>query len=215
MRVVLSLLFIALVLLDSSRSAFACVCELEPGKRSEKQIKAAIAREFNESASVFSGEVVALDTFTVKFKLITMWKGDALEEFTMSTGARKISEDSYRSSTCDYRFKVGETYLVYARVADDNQLVARSCTRTNVLFSGQIDTPELDILNPAAYHAPSPLPVSRVERFLSWRNLTALAADGAMACLSNSLFLPGLKADPAPQLRRSVRVLSLGVLVIL
>ena len=110
------------VLLAGSKSALACVCVFEPGKRSEKQIKAAIAREFNEAASVFSGEVIALDTFIVKFKLITMWKGDALEEFTISTGAKKISEDSYRRSSCDSNFKTGEKYLVYARVNDDNQI---------------------------------------------------------------------------------------------
>jgi hypothetical protein len=164
-------MFVALVSLGSSQSAFACVCGGEPGKRTEKQIKAAIAKEFNESASVFSGEVVALDTFTVKFKLITMWKGDAFEELTMSTGTKKISEDFYRSSSCDYNFKVGEKFLVYARATEDNELVARSCTRTNVLSSGQADIPELDILNPAAYHAPAPLPVSRAERFLPWRDL--------------------------------------------
>jgi hypothetical protein len=172
MRVIFSLLFIALVSLGSSQSAIACGCGFEPGKRSEKQIKAAIAKEFNESASVFSGEVVALDTFTVKFKLITMWKGDAFEEFTISTGAKKISEDSYRRSSCDYDFKVGEKYLVYARADDDNQLVARACTRTRALSSGQTDLPELDILNPGAYQAPSPPPVSQVKHFLSRRNLT-------------------------------------------
>jgi hypothetical protein len=93
-----------------------------------------------------------------------MWKGDAFEEFTISTGTKKISEDSYRSSSCDYGFKVGEKYLVYARVTDDNQLVARSCTRTNLLSSGQADIPELDILNPGAYHAPLPPTVDRVEK---------------------------------------------------
>lgn len=159
MRGILPSLFIAIVLLGGSQSAFACVCSDEPGKLSEKKIKAAIAREFNESASVFSGEVVALDTFTVKFRLITMWKGEAIEEFTISTGAKKISEDYYRRSGCDYNFKVGEKYLVYARATDDNQLVARWCTRTNVLHGGDADTPELDILNPDAYHAPAPPPV--------------------------------------------------------
>jgi hypothetical protein len=154
MRGILPLLFIAVVSLGGSQSAFACVCGGEPGKLSEQQIKAAIAREFNESASVFSGEVVALDTFTVRFRLITMWKGETLEEFTISTGAKKISEDYYRRSSCDYNFKVGEKYLVYARATDDNQLVARSCTRTNVLHGGKADIPELDILNPDAYHAP-------------------------------------------------------------
>jgi hypothetical protein len=68
MRSFLSLLFIAMVLLAGSQPVFACVCGFEPGNRREKQIKAAIAKEFNESASVFSGEVVTLDAFTVKFK---------------------------------------------------------------------------------------------------------------------------------------------------
>jgi len=58
MRLVLSLLFIGLVSFGSSQPAFACVCVFDPGKRSEKQIKAAIASEFNESDSIFSGEVV-------------------------------------------------------------------------------------------------------------------------------------------------------------
>lgn len=165
MRGILLLVFIAVVSLGSSQSVFACVCVSEPGKLSEKQIKEAITREFNESDSVFSGEVVALDTLTVKFKLITMWKGDAFEELTMSTGTKKTSQGTYRSWSCDYNFKVGEKYLVYARADEDNQLVARACTRTNVLSHGQADTPELDILNPGAYHAPAPLPVSQVQRF--------------------------------------------------
>jgi hypothetical protein len=165
MRRVLPLLFIATVLFAGSQSAYACVCVFEPGKPSEKQRKAAIAKDFNESASVFSGEVLALDAFTVKFRLITMWKGNAFEEFTISTGAKKISEDSYSSSSCDYGFKTGEKYLVYARINDDNQLVARSCTRTNVLSKGEMDIPELDILSPGAYHAPSPPSVSRVGNF--------------------------------------------------
>jgi hypothetical protein len=80
--------------------------------------------------------------------------------FTISTGTKKISEDYYRISSCDYNFKVGEKYLVYARVTDDNQLVARSCTRTNLLPGGEADTPELDILSPGAYHAPPPPAVS-------------------------------------------------------
>lgn len=155
-RSLLAFVFVAMIVLAASQSVFACNCLFEPRKQSVAEIKAAIAREFNESASVFSAEVVALDTFTVKFRLITMWKGEALAEFTISTGAKKISEDSYRSSSCDYNFKPGEKYLVYARATDDNQLVARSCTRTNLLSSEEADVPELNILNPGAYHAPSP-----------------------------------------------------------
>ena len=55
----------------------------------------------------------------------------------------------------------GEKYLVYARWAENNQLVARACTRTRVLSNDVPDFQELDILNPGAYHAPSPTSLSR------------------------------------------------------
>jgi len=160
MRSVLLILFVAMVSLGSSRTAVACSCGGEPGNRSDAEIKAAIVKEFNESANVFSGEVVALDLLTVKFRIITIWKGDAIEELTMSTGTVKLGEDSYRSSSCDYNFKVGEKYLVYARWAENNQLIAQSCTRTTVLSKGLLDFQELDILNPNAYHAPALPPSS-------------------------------------------------------
>ena len=72
----------------------------------------------------------------------------------MSTGTVKLGEDLYRISSCDYSFKVGEKYLVYARWAENNQLIALSCTRTRVLSNEIPDFKELDILNPDAYHAP-------------------------------------------------------------
>lgn len=160
MRSVLLILFIAMVSLGASQSAFACTCGSEPGKRSDAEIKAAIVKEFNESASVFSGEVVTRDILTVKFRIMTMWKGDALEEFTMSTGTVKLGEDSYRTYSCDYNFNVGEKYLVYARWAENNQLVAQKCTRTAVLSNELPDIHELDILNPHAYRAPARPPSS-------------------------------------------------------
>ncbi|HBB87140.1 MAG TPA: hypothetical protein DC047_05955 [Blastocatellia bacterium] len=169
MRSVLPLLFIAIISLGSFQTAFACSCVFEPGKRSSAEINTAIAKEFNESASVFSGEVVALDILTVKFRVITMWKGDALEEFTMSTGTVKLGEDLYRSSSCDYSFKVGEKYLVYARWAENNQLIALSCTRTRVLSNELPDLNELQILNPDAYRAPARPQLSRLDRTLGRR----------------------------------------------
>src|SRR6476620_10224426 len=162
MRTVLALLFFTIVSLGGCQTVFACGCLGQPGKRSGAEIKAAVVKEFNESASVFSGEVVAQDRLTVKFRVITMWKGDALEEFTMSTGTVKLGEELYRSSSCDYNFKVGEKYLVYARWAENNQLVALSCTRTRILSNDLPDFQELDILNPDAYRAPARPPLSEL-----------------------------------------------------
>ena len=167
-----------MVSLGASQTAFACTCMFEPEKRTDAVIKAAVVKEFNDSASVFSGEVIAQDMLTVKFRVMTMWKGDALEEFTMSTGTVKLGEDLYSSSSCDYSFKVGEKYLVYARWAENNQLIARSCTRTRVLTNELPDFRELDVLNPDAYHAPMRPPLSRQvdraftrTRYVNWSSL--------------------------------------------
>ena len=161
MRTVLPLLVFAIVSLAASQSAFACGCVFEPGKRTDAEITAGVVKEFNESASVFSGEVIAKDMLTVKFRIITMWKGDALEEFSLSTGAEKLGGDLYRIWGGLYSFKVGEKYLVYARWDTNNQIVAKECTRTRVLSHELPDFQELDILNPRAYHAPmSPAPDS-------------------------------------------------------
>ena len=72
----------------------------------------------------------------------------------MSTGAEKISKESYRVSSCDYSFKIAERYLVYARLTADGRPVARYCTRTNTLSGGKADIPQLHTLNPNAYQAP-------------------------------------------------------------
>jgi hypothetical protein len=143
MRRVLSIINVATVLVICSESALACVCGGESRKLSGAEINAAIANEFNEAALVFSGEVISRDTFEVKFKVITVWKGDHLQEITMSTGAENISEDYYRVWSCDYRFRIREKYLVYARLTADGKPVARYCTRTNTLADGKADIPSL------------------------------------------------------------------------
>ncbi len=172
-RVVLSILSLSTVLLICSSSALACVCGGESRKLSSAEIKAAIAKEFHESARVFSGEVIAQNTFEVKFTVMTIWKGDAFQEILMSTGAEKISQDYYRVSSCDYKFKVGEKYLVYARITTDSKLVARYCTRTNALTSGEADIPELDTLNPTPFHAPQLRSCGPSRNFPAWRNQTS------------------------------------------
>ena len=149
------LLFAVSLLLAASQSALGS-CVFEPRKLTKAEVKTAIANEFNESASVFAGEVISQNTFFVKFRIITMWKGLALEEFIMSTGAVKTGEDSYNTSSVYYNFNTGQKYLVYARWGEGNQVVARICTRTGELSSAQTDIEQLEQLNPSAYHAPAP-----------------------------------------------------------
>jgi hypothetical protein len=76
MRTVLRLILsFSTVIVICSGSALACHCGGEPHQLSKTEINAAIAKQFHDSAMVFSGEVIARDTFEVKFKIMTIWKG--------------------------------------------------------------------------------------------------------------------------------------------
>jgi len=91
------MLFVTVALFVCSGSAFACVCVGESRKLSKDEVKAAIVKEFNDAAMVFAAEVLSLDTFQVKFRTITIWKGDAFLRLTMPTGAKKIGEGYVRT----------------------------------------------------------------------------------------------------------------------
>ncbi len=66
MKKIKVLLFVAGLMLAGYTSASACVCDL-PLKR--VSLKKAVAKAKSGAAVVFSGHVVELDDFTVKFKV--------------------------------------------------------------------------------------------------------------------------------------------------
>ena len=154
MRGLAAVFLFGIFLVLACQSAFACVCYYEPRKLEPAEVNAAIEKEFNESASVFAGEVIALDLLNVRFRIITIWKGDNLDEFVMSTGTSKFAADLYQSSSCDYNFKIGEKYLVYARYGEDNQLRAVECSGTKFFSLAATDIPVLNALSPGKYDAP-------------------------------------------------------------
>jgi hypothetical protein len=51
-------------------------------------------------------------------------------------------------SSCDFQFRVGERYLVYARRASDGSLIASSCSRTKLLTDADEDLAFLTSLSP-------------------------------------------------------------------
>lgn len=132
----------------------ACSCGGDPHPLSEEKVRETIINEFNESSLVFSGEAAEIDRFKVKFEVMSLWKGDVVDEVTMSTGTVKIDENYARSWGCAYKFKVGEKYMVYAH-AFGGELVAWQCRRTNLLSRAEQDVTELDNLNPNAYRSPT------------------------------------------------------------
>ena len=109
----LFLLVVVISTLSLEAHAMDCVCVKEPHP-SEEKIKAERKQEYDKATAVFIGEVVALDGFTVKFRLKKRWKGDNQDEIVMSTGAVPGPDGIPIPEECSYQFRLGEKYLVYA-----------------------------------------------------------------------------------------------------
>ena len=133
-----------LFLFLASDVAQGCVCFGLSEKPTPEQARAMLVKDYNEAFAVFSGKVIALDTFKVKFKVDKMWKGDSGGEVTMSTGAKDNGDGTSTSSSCDFSFKLGEEYLVYAYGASAGEMQAHACTRTRQMKYAEQETKELD-----------------------------------------------------------------------
>lgn len=101
-----------------------------------------------QSAAVFSGEVVSLekdikviqssgDPVQVTFKVKSVWKGVAADKITLST--------AQSSASCGFEFVEGNSYLVYAngKGGEDGKLQASLCSRTMALSGATEDLVEL------------------------------------------------------------------------
>ncbi|MCM3869730.1 MAG: hypothetical protein ND895_03380 [Pyrinomonadaceae bacterium] len=144
MKRIIEASFVVLSLFLASDVAQGCVCAGLPEKPTPEQARAMLVKDYNGAFAVFSGEVVALDTFKVKFKVDKVWKGDFGDDVTMSTGAQDNGDGTYTSSSCDFNFKLGEKYLVYADGASPAKMQAHECTRTRLLKYAEQEMKDLD-----------------------------------------------------------------------
>jgi hypothetical protein len=144
MKKIMALTPIVILMLAGYGSASACVCDL-PLKR--VSLKKAVTKAKSEAATVFSGRVIELDDFTVRFKVERVWKGAPAEEIVMNTGAGKADDGDLIVSDCAYRFRRGEKYLVYA-YDSEGKLQTHKCTRTADLESAGEDVAMLEKLSP-------------------------------------------------------------------
>jgi hypothetical protein len=124
-RLLLSQLFLITLLMLLHTNAVACSC----GTPSEPTLKERVNKELKNSAVVFSGRVVSVTKIpistnvAVKFLTNEFWKGSLGEHVTVITGGK--------NGICGFRFRVGESYLVYAGNAGEKKdLFTHSCTRT-------------------------------------------------------------------------------------
>jgi hypothetical protein len=109
--------------------AFGCNCPTIGG--TSEQLKAARLEDFERAAAIFTGEVIVLEENLVKFKVEKIWKGDSVDEISMTIRQGRYNGKAVRTS-CDYHFKLGEKYLVYAYFIND-ELNTGACSRTTPL----------------------------------------------------------------------------------
>ena len=149
MRRLIVTAFAALALwLAAARPALGCMCAPSPGALTPEEARAALVKDFNEAFAVFTGEVVEIDIFIVKFRVDKLWKGSLGDEVVMPTGAIKGEGGMYSVSSCDYTFKRGESYLVFAYGDSAEKMQARACTRTKPLARAGAEVEELDTVGP-------------------------------------------------------------------
>jgi len=108
------LLFVVIIFfLPPATRAADCVCVKDPHP-SEEQVKADRRQVYDKAAAVFMGKVVALNAYTVTFRLEKRWKGDSLDVVILSTGAVPGYDGTPLPEECSYQFQLGKEYLVYA-----------------------------------------------------------------------------------------------------
>jgi hypothetical protein len=115
----MKLLIIVAILLSVSSATNnpECVC-IKP-HRSPEEVKSDRRQSFDKAAAVFLGKVVSLNAYVVRFRLGKRWKGNPEEEVVLSRNpAGTFPDGSPISGECDYAFRLGEEYLVYAYLED-------------------------------------------------------------------------------------------------
>ena len=119
---------------------------------------ASVRISITNSTAVFSGEVISeqywdlkddpagepmdVKVLVVKLKVKRWWKGNGAEEVDLYTSARKYPDGTTSLMAEDFRFRKGESYLVYA-YGNQAKLRTDGCTRTRILAEAEEDLREL------------------------------------------------------------------------
>lgn len=150
-----------LAIVFGSSKAFACTC-VDMGESVDDKIIGA----FNGASVIFSGKVVALEyqkgisnaiqeeylkskgrpfdfeTQVVKFEVDSWWKTELPPIFFLATDTTKNADGTGGSSSCDYGFEIGKSYLVYAR-GKGRETRNMACSRTTQLDRAKDDLKKL------------------------------------------------------------------------
>jgi len=102
----------------------------------------AIAEEYRKAKTHVAGQVVETEVLVVKFKVERWWKGNGSGEVVMFTSETKIQDGIRWVTEEDFKFRKGESYLVYAHCSLGD-LRTNECKRTRRLAEAEEDLREL------------------------------------------------------------------------
>lgn len=88
-----------------------------------------IFNQYMESVKKDSGKHIDYETLIVKFQVEQWWKGKPTSDIFLVTDETKNSDGTASNSSCNYKFKEGECYLIYA-YGKENELRTDNCAGT-------------------------------------------------------------------------------------
>jgi hypothetical protein len=133
LRNTLCVLGIAFCTIVGAEVALACGC-MDSTLRTERE---SILEARKTSKAIFSGKVLTIEIsrnayWAVKLKVERAWKNIHRDEVTIFT-------EIPNGASCGFEFVVGESYVVYADDAFENELWTSHCKRTQKLMYAQAD----------------------------------------------------------------------------
>jgi len=136
------LIFIAV----GAQSTRACWCRKDPEEtNTDIRFRETISNLLSSYEFVFSGTPIVINESHITFTIHSMWKGDGKDRITFNYLYGPLdTKDSVRFiDSCEFSFKVGSKYLIYAAVGFDGLRVSK-CGRSNLVEKAQRD---IDVLN--------------------------------------------------------------------
>lgn len=137
------ILFAVIFWLSGAAAALGCVCvppasvaeELEAaravfvGKLVAAEYRKGIVDDTRTMMAEAEGRRVEYEVLVLRFQVERWWKGEPVGEVLVRTSQTRDVEGVMTVGDCDYPFKVGQRYLVYAQGAEEH-LSASACSRT-------------------------------------------------------------------------------------
>ena len=105
----------------------------EQSEHYQKSYREHVRKQFGEAYAIFSAEAIAVGRDTVAFRVDDVWKGELPRELSMAAAPDPNVYPTASISSCDYVFKAGTRYLIFAYGSSVAAMKTKPCTPTGEL----------------------------------------------------------------------------------